>query len=79
MEQQTIERLQIKTAEQRFLSVLENDFHKPPRVAQALLEEAQVCLLGTAQHMRPGQMRVQWALVQAVTKPGLLTFVTQPW
>ena len=58
MEQQTIERLQIKTAEQRFLSVLENDFHNPPRVAQALLEEAQACLLGTAQHVRPGQMRV---------------------
>ena len=58
MEQQTIERLQIKTAEQRFLSVLEKDFHNPPRVAQALLEEAQACLLGTAQHLRPGQMRV---------------------
>jgi biotin operon repressor len=58
MEQQTIERLQIKTAEQRFLSVLEKDFHKPPRVAQALLEEAQACLFGSAQHVRPGQMRV---------------------
>ena len=58
MEQQAIERLQIKTAEQRFLSVLENEFHKPPRVAQALLEEAQACLLGTGQHVRPGQMRV---------------------
>ena len=58
MEQQTIERLQIKTAEQRFLSVLEEDFHKPPRVAQALLEEAQACLFGSAQHVRPGQMRV---------------------
>jgi len=58
MGQQTIERLQIKTPEQRFLSVLENDFHKPPRVAQVSLEEAQACLLGTAQHVRPGQMRV---------------------
>ena len=58
MEQQTIERLQIKTPEQRYLSVLENDFHKPPRVAQALLEEAQACLLGAAQYLRPGQTRV---------------------
>ena len=58
MEQQTIERLQVKTPEQRFLSILENEFHEPPRVAQALLEEAQACLLGTAQHLRPGQMRV---------------------
>jgi biotin operon repressor len=58
MEQETIERLQIKTAEQRFLSVLEQEFREAPRVAQALLEEAQSCLLGAAQHMRPGQMRV---------------------
>jgi len=58
MEQQAIERLQNKTAEQRFLSMLENEFHEPPRVAQALLEEAQACLLGAAQHLRPGQMRV---------------------
>jgi len=58
MEQQTIERLQVKTPEQRFLSILENEFHEPPRVAQALLEEAQACLLGTAQHLRPGQRRV---------------------
>lgn len=58
MEQQAIERLQIKTAEQHFLSILENEFHEPPRVAQALLEEAQSCLLGTVQHLRPGQMRV---------------------
>jgi hypothetical protein len=58
MEQQTIERLQVKTPEQRFLSILENEFHEPPRVAQALLEEAQACLLGTAQHLRPGQTRV---------------------
>lgn len=58
MERQAIERLQIKTAEQRFLSMLENEFHEPPRVAQALLEEAQACLLGAVQHLRPGQMRV---------------------
>ena len=58
MEQQAIERLQNKTAEQRFLSTLENEFHEAPRVAQALLEEAQTCLLGTVQYLRPGQMRV---------------------
>ncbi len=58
MEQETIERLQMKTAEQRFLRVLEQEFREAPRVAQALLEEAQACLLGAARHMRPGQMRV---------------------
>ncbi len=58
MEPQAVERLQVKTAEQRFLRMLENEFHEPPRVAQALLEEAQACLLGAIQHLRPGQMRV---------------------
>lgn len=58
MERETVERLQIKTAEQRFLTVLEQEFREAPRVAQALLEEAQTCLFGAAQQMRPGQMRV---------------------
>jgi len=53
MERETIERLQIKTAEQRFLTVLEQKFREAPRVAQALLEEAQTCLFGAAQQMRP--------------------------
>lgn len=72
MEQETIERLQIKTAEQRFLSVLEREFREAPRVAQALLEEAQTCLLGTAQHMRPGQMRVILARRNAGPGRGLV-------
>lgn len=57
MNQQEIERLQVKTPEHRFLSILRNEFHEPPRVAQALLEEAQACLLGVDQTLRPGQMR----------------------
>ena len=58
MNEQMIERLQVKTPEQRFLSILRNEFQEPPRVAQALLEEAQACLLGIDQTLRPGQMRV---------------------
>ena len=58
MDKQQLERLQAKTPEQRFLRVLEDEFHQPPRVAQALLEEAQACLLGQAQSLRPGQVRV---------------------
>lgn len=58
MEEQAIERLQIKTAEQHFLSILQNEFGNPTRIAQALLEEAQACLLGTDEHLRPGQMWV---------------------
>jgi len=58
MDDQTIGRFQAKTPEQRYLNVLEQDFDQPPRVAQILLEEAQMCLLGPASALRPGQMRV---------------------
>lgn len=58
MNEQTSERLQAKTPEQRFLKVLEDGFHQPPRVAQVVLEEAQVCLLGRGSTIRPGQTRV---------------------
>ena len=58
MDNQTIERLRAKTPEQRYLNVLEQDFDQPPRVAQALLEEAQMCLLGPGSALRPGQTRV---------------------
>jgi len=72
MEQETIERLQVKTAEQRFLRVLEQEFREAPRVAQALLEEAQICLFGAAQQMRPGQMRVILARGDAGSGRGLI-------
>jgi len=58
MDDQTIERFQAKTPEQRYLNVLEQDFDQPPRVAQALLEEAQLCLLCDGAALRPGQTRV---------------------
>jgi biotin operon repressor len=58
MNQQQIERLRAKTPEQRLLRILEEEFRQPPRVAQSLLEEAQACLLGQGQFLRPGQMRV---------------------
>lgn len=58
MNEQTINRLQSKTPERRFLRVLEDEFHQPPRVAQVLLEEARACLLGRASALRPGQLRV---------------------
>lgn len=53
-----MQRLQAKTPEQRFLQVLEQDFHHAPKVAQAVLEEAQACLLGKPGQLRPGQTRV---------------------
>ena len=53
-----IERLQAKTAEQRFLQTLEQDFHYPPKIAQAILEEAQVNLQGSLERLKLGQQRV---------------------
>ena len=61
MNRQAIERLQVKTPEHRFLSILKNEFHEPPRVAQAMLEEAQACLLGGDEPLRAGQMRITLA------------------
>jgi DNA-binding Lrp family transcriptional regulator len=58
MNAQTMERLQAKTPEQRFLNVLEQDYDQPPRIAQALLEEAQMYLFGSDVALRPGQTRV---------------------
>lgn len=58
MNNQEIGRLQQKTPEQRFLQVLEREFHCAPRVAQAILEEAQASLLGNPGPLRPGQVRV---------------------
>jgi DNA-binding CsgD family transcriptional regulator len=58
MEQDEIQRLQAKTPEQRFLSVLEQEFNYAPKIAQAILAEAQECLLGQPRGLRPGQIRV---------------------
>ena len=57
MKQGEIERVQAKTAEQRFLNVMRQEFNHAPRVAQAIFDEAQECLLGQPQNLRPGQIR----------------------
>jgi len=51
-------RKEAKTPEQRFVRVLEQEFHYAPRVAQAVLEEAQACLMGSEGQIKLGQMRV---------------------
>jgi biotin operon repressor len=58
MDRQLSERLKAKTSEQQFLSVLEKDFHYAPRIARAVLEEAQDCLLCDPDLLQPGQVRV---------------------
>ncbi len=57
MKQDEIERVQAKTAEQRFLNVMTQEFNHAPRIAQAIFAEAQESLLGQAQNLRPGQIR----------------------
>ncbi len=58
MNQDELQRLQAKTPEQRFLSMLEQEFNYAPRIAQAILAEARECLLGQPGGLRPGQIRV---------------------
>lgn len=58
MHQEMTDRLQAKTPQQRLRRVLEDEFHYAPKVAQALVAEAQACLWGTPGHMQPGQLRV---------------------
>jgi biotin operon repressor len=61
----TIARLQVKTPEQRFMRLLEQEFQFAPRVAQVILAEAQANLLGQPGQLRPGQVRVILAKRQA--------------
>lgn len=51
-------RWQAKTPEQRFLNTLGSEFNQAPRIAQAILEDARSCLLGSENELQPGQMRV---------------------
>jgi hypothetical protein len=68
MNERTSNRLQAKTPEQGFLRVLEDDSGQSCRVAEAILAEAQACLLGESSALRPGQVRV--LLVSAVAGHG---------
>ena len=53
-----ISRHQSKTAEQRFLQTLQNEFHYAPKIAESILAEAQDCFRGNSAAVRTGQMRV---------------------
>lgn len=58
MKTDQMQRLQAKSREQRFLNMMQQEFKFAPRVAQAILADAQDCLLGRTEHLQPGQMRV---------------------
>jgi hypothetical protein len=53
-----VQRLVAKTPQQHFLRELQEGFHYAPRVAQAILEEAQDHLLGDGNNLVAGQMCV---------------------
>lgn len=58
MTDEEMERLQAKTDQQRFVQVLEQAYDCAPRVAVAILQEAQECLVGRPGQLQPGQTRV---------------------
>ena len=58
MEKDKLQRFQAKSREQRFLNMMEQEFNFAPKIAQAILTDAQDCLLGLPVHLKPGQMRV---------------------
>jgi hypothetical protein len=51
------DRLQTKTPECHFMRVLQQEFHFAPKIAEAILAEAQSCLFSPGP-LRPGQVRV---------------------
>lgn len=60
-----MERLQAKTSQRRFVQVLEQAYDCAPRVAVAILQEAQECLVGGPSQLQPGQVRVVLAQLKA--------------
>ena len=58
MDKSESQRLQAKSREQRFLNVMEQEFNFAPKIAQALLADAQDFLFGQSVHLKTGQMRV---------------------
>lgn len=72
MKQDEIARMQAKTAEQRFLNVMTQEFNHAPRIAQAIFAEAQESLLGQPQNLRPGQIRTILLKRKAVHGQSLL-------
>jgi hypothetical protein len=61
-----IERLQAKTNHRCFVQVLEQAYDCAPRVAGAILQEAQELLLGRPGELQPGQVAVVLARFKAV-------------
>lgn len=53
-----IERQITKTPEQQFLWVMQAEYDYSPKLSAAILAEAETCLLGSGEGLRPGQQKV---------------------
>jgi CRP-like cAMP-binding protein len=51
-------RFQAKSREQQFLNMMVHEYNFASKIAQAVLADAQECLLGQPTQLKPGQMRV---------------------
>ena len=59
MNEEQAARWNAKSSEQQFINMLEKEYNQAPRVAQAILADAENCLLGTNNKgLKQGQMRV---------------------
>lgn len=70
-QESTARRMALKTPEAAFVHVLEQEFHFAPRVAGEVLNAACEMLLGRAEQLRPGQLRVVVARLDAPFGPPL--------
>jgi hypothetical protein len=66
-----LDRHDAKTSEQRFLQILEQEFRYAPKIAEAILGEAQGCLVGKPGNIKIGQMRVLLARQKAASGQAL--------
>jgi hypothetical protein len=63
-----IRRLQAKTRNKKFIQTLVQQYQYAPKIAEAILAEAQACFVGNPEHLRPGQVRV--ILAKRNSRPG---------
>lgn len=65
MDERAVERQAAKTVEQHFVRTLIEEFRFAPRIAEAVLQEAQMNLLGEGREAKTGQIRVYLSQRQA--------------
>ncbi len=70
MEQSVVERQASKTVEQHFVRTLINDFQFAPRLAEAVLAEAQASLMAVGQEPGGGQIRMVLSRRQGSRRAG---------